>query len=66
MVRLIGYAEPYLKMGAVGLFLKGQDVEPELKEAAKSWRFDANLSPSISHTQGRVVALQRVSRVRSA
>ena len=66
MVRLIGYAEPYLKMGAVGLFLKGQDVESELKEAAKSWRFDANLSPSISHTQGRVVALQRVSRVRSA
>jgi len=63
MVRLLGYAEPYLKLGAVGLFLKGQDVEAELNEAAKSWRFDANLSPSLSHPQGRVVTLKRVSRV---
>jgi 16S rRNA (guanine527-N7)-methyltransferase len=63
MVRLLGYAEPYLKQGAVGLFLKGQDIEAELKEAAKSWCFDASLYPSLSHPQGRVVALQRVSRV---
>ncbi len=66
LVRLIGYAEPYLKHGAVGLFLKGQDVEAELEEATKSWRFDAILHPSLSHPQGRVVELQRVSRVRSA
>lgn len=63
LVRLLSYAEPYLKQGAVGLFLKGQDVEVELKDAAKSWRFDATLSPSISHPQGRVVTLKRVSRV---
>lgn len=63
MVRLLGFAEPYLKQRAVGLFLKGQDIEAELKEAAKSWRFDASLYPSLSHPQGRVVALQRVSRV---
>jgi 16S rRNA (guanine527-N7)-methyltransferase len=66
MVRLIGYAEPHLKAGAVGLFLKGQDVEAELKEAAKTWRFDASLHPSLSHAQGRIVELQRVARVRSA
>jgi 16S rRNA (guanine527-N7)-methyltransferase len=33
--RLLGYAEPYLRRGATGLFLKGQDVVSELTEAAK-------------------------------
>jgi len=66
MVRLLGYAESYLKQDAVGLFLKGQDVEPELNEAAKTWRFDARLQPSLSHPQGRIVALQRATRVRPA
>ena len=31
LVRLFGYARPYLKRGAVGLFLKGQDVAAELR-----------------------------------
>ncbi len=63
MVRLIGYAQPYLKRGAVGLFLKGQDVEAELAEAAISWSFESRLTPSISHTRGRIVELKKVSRV---
>ncbi|HEY2661734.1 MAG TPA: 16S rRNA (guanine(527)-N(7))-methyltransferase RsmG [Caulobacteraceae bacterium] len=63
MVRLLGYAQPYLKRGAVGLFLKGQDVEAELAEAAISWSFESHLTPSLSHTQGRIVELKKVSRV---
>jgi 16S rRNA (guanine527-N7)-methyltransferase len=64
MVRLLGYAWPYLKTGATGLFLKGQDVEVELKEATKYWKFHARLIPSISYSEGRIVRLKRVSRVR--
>jgi 16S rRNA (guanine527-N7)-methyltransferase len=64
MVRLLGYAWPYLKTGATGLFLKGQDVEAELKEATKYWKFHARLIPSISYSEGRIVRLKRVSRVR--
>ena len=64
MVRLLGYAWPYLKTGATGLFLKGQDVEVELKEATKYWKFHARLIPSISYSGGRIVRLKRVSRVR--
>jgi 16S rRNA (guanine527-N7)-methyltransferase len=63
MVRLLGYAWPYLRGGATGLFLKGQDVGSELQEAAKYWKFDANLIPSISYFEGRVVQLKKVSRV---
>ncbi len=64
LVRLLGYAEPYLKRGAVGLFLKGRDVDVEVEEATKSWCFDPIFHASLSHPQGRVIELKRVSRVR--
>jgi len=64
MVKLLGYAWPYLCRGATGLFLKGQDVEVELKAAAKYWKFHAKLMPSLSSEQGRIVQLKRVSHVR--
>jgi 16S rRNA (guanine527-N7)-methyltransferase len=66
MVRLLGYAWPYLRAGARGVFLKGQDVDIELQEAAISWKFEAQLTPSLSHTQGRIVQLKRADRVKSA
>lgn len=64
MVKLLGFSWPYLRQGAVGLFLKGQDVASELEEAAKYWKFEADLIPSISYSEGRVVRLKKVSRVR--
>ena len=64
VVRLLGYAWPYLCRGATGLFLKGQDVEVELKEASRYWKFHARLHPSLSHPDGRIVQLKRVSHVR--
>lgn len=65
MVKLLGYARPYLKAGAVGLFLKGQDVEIELKDATRYWSFGAELKPSLSAPQGRIVQLKGLKRVRS-
>lgn len=64
LVRLLGYAEPYLKKGATGLFLKGQDVVVELTDAAKCWKFEAELSASVSHPDGRVLQVRGLSRVR--
>jgi len=63
--RLLGYAEPYLKRGATGLFLKGQDVVAELTEATKYWKFEAELSVSSSHPDGRVLQVKGLSRVRT-
>lgn len=62
--RLLGYAEPYLRRGATGLFLKGQDVVSELTEAAKYWKFEAELSASSSHPDGRILQVKGLSRVR--
>jgi 16S rRNA (guanine527-N7)-methyltransferase len=59
--RLIGYAIPLLKRGTVGLFPKGQDVEAELTQASKSWTIDADLVPSKTDRQGRIVLVRRAS-----
>jgi 16S rRNA (guanine527-N7)-methyltransferase len=64
LVKLLGYAWPYLCRGATGLFLKGQDVEAELKAATRCWKFHARLIQSLSSAQGRIVQLKRISRVR--
>jgi 16S rRNA (guanine527-N7)-methyltransferase len=44
--QLIGFAEPLMRQGANALFLKGQDVEAELTEAAKYWIIQPQLHPS--------------------
>ena len=62
--RLLGYARPYLKAGATGLFLKGQDVVAELEDASKSWDFQADIVPSMSDERGRIVRVGRLGGVR--
>jgi 16S rRNA (guanine527-N7)-methyltransferase len=61
---LLGYARPYLRRGAVGLFLKGQDVASELEEASRSWDFEADTIPSSSDPRGRIVRVRRLGRAR--
>ncbi len=60
MVKLFRYAQPYLRRGAIGLFMKGQDVVVELEAAAISWRFEAELIDSLSHIGGRIVRMRKL------
>jgi 16S rRNA (guanine527-N7)-methyltransferase len=55
---LLGLAFPLLKSGALGLFPKGQYVEAELTEAAKSWNIQASLVPSKSSPESRIVIVR--------
>jgi 16S rRNA (guanine527-N7)-methyltransferase len=64
--RLIGYAAPYLRRGAEGLFLKGQDVVSELQSATISWDFEAETVPSLSDPRGRIVRVRRFGGARKA
>jgi 16S rRNA (guanine527-N7)-methyltransferase len=64
LYRLLGYARPCLKGGATGLFLKGQDVASELKEATRYWEFEAEVAPSRSDERGRIVVVRRLGRAR--
>lgn len=62
--KLLGFAEPYLKRGAVGVFPKGQDVASELTEATRYWKFEHDLSSSLSSSEGRIVRVRKLVRVR--
>jgi 16S rRNA (guanine527-N7)-methyltransferase len=62
--RLLGYAWPYLRRGATGLLLKGQDVASELEEATKSWELTAEIVPSRSDPRGRILIVRRLKRAR--
>ncbi len=63
--KLLGFAEPYLKRGARGLFLKGQAAEAELAEArAAGWKLDATLIESLSDPDGRIVDIRSAKRGR--
>jgi 16S rRNA (guanine527-N7)-methyltransferase len=61
--RLIGYAIPLLKNGAIGVFPKGQDVEAELTQAAKSWTIDADLVPSKTDPRSRIVLVRHAAKM---
>jgi 16S rRNA (guanine527-N7)-methyltransferase len=62
--RLFGYAQPYFRRGALGLFLKGQDVAADLDEATTYWEFEADIVPSLSDARGQVVRVRRLGRAR--
>jgi len=56
---LLALAFPLLKRGARGLFLKGQDVDTELTEAAKCWNIAVTLAESQTDPKARIVILDR-------
>ena len=55
---LLKLAQPLLKTGATGLFPKGQDVEGELTKASKYWNIDAELVPSKTSPESRIVVVR--------
>ena len=52
---LLDWAKPLLTAGAIGLFPKGRDAEAELTAARERWRFEADLLPSRTASDARIV-----------
>ncbi len=57
---LCDLAFPLITKGALGLFLKGQDVEAELTETAKHWKIQADLVPSRIAPDSRIVIVRKL------
>jgi 16S rRNA (guanine527-N7)-methyltransferase len=49
-----------IERGAIGLFLKGLDVESELTEASKYWKLEAERVPSKTSPDGCVVIVRNL------
>lgn len=60
---LLALAEPFLANGAIGLFHKGKEVEAELSEAAKFWKFSYNSHVSTTDSKAVILAVKEVKRV---
>lgn len=61
--RLLALAEPFLRNGATGYFLKGQDVDAELTAASKTWRIHYEKYPSLTDSHGSVLVVKEAIRV---
>ncbi len=61
---LCDQAFPLIAKGALGLFPKGQDVDAELTEAAKYWRLEASIVPSVTSPTGAIVVVRGLTRRR--
>ncbi|GBU17464.1 MULTISPECIES: 16S rRNA (guanine(527)-N(7))-methyltransferase RsmG [Methylobacterium] len=54
LAQLLAWTEPLLKSGTTGLFLKGRDVDAELTDAAREWRFTVDLLSSRTDSAARI------------
>ena len=52
-----------IEKGAVGAFMKGQDVASELTEAAKYWNIESVQAPSLTSPDGSIVIVRRLTRL---
>ncbi|MGO4706578.1 16S rRNA (guanine(527)-N(7))-methyltransferase RsmG [Microvirga sp. 2MCAF38] len=60
---LLAWTEPLLKRGTtgtIGLFPKGRDVLSELTEARKSWTVDADILPSRTDSEARILRITSI------
>lgn len=62
--RLLGFAAGFMKKGAKGLFMKGAEVDSEIAEARKSWRFGLCTHPSLSDPRGRILEITELALAR--
>lgn len=61
---LLNYASLHLKKEGSCLFLKGKDVEKEIKEAHAIWRFSEKKYPSITDCTGIILEIKEITRKR--
>ena len=59
--KLLSYAQYFSGPNSVCLFLKGQNVGPELTEAHKSWIMDVRQIPSLTDPSGVILELRELS-----
>jgi 16S rRNA (guanine527-N7)-methyltransferase len=59
---LLGFAEPIIAEGAVGLFPKGQDVDDEIRQALGAWNFRHDLIQSRTERDARIVRVHSIAR----
>jgi 16S rRNA (guanine527-N7)-methyltransferase len=58
--KLLDLVAPMLSANTTALLLKGRESLLEIEDAQMTWSFDYTLSPSLTDTEGRVVAIRNL------
>jgi 16S rRNA (guanine527-N7)-methyltransferase len=61
--QLLKLAKPLMKKDSLCIFLKGQQLDGELTESRKYWRFDHETFSSLSDRSGRVLKITNLNPV---
>ena len=59
---LFDQALPFIGNGAIGLFLKGQDIGAELTDSSKRWSVDATKAKSVTDPDGCILVVRGLQR----
>jgi 16S rRNA (guanine527-N7)-methyltransferase len=59
--RLFALAAPFFGPSTIGLFLKGRDIQGEIKDARAAWQFEMNLVPSMTDANGHIAVVRGVA-----
>ena len=59
---LLDQAFPFIERGAIGLFLKGQDIGAELTDSSKRWSVDATKAKSVTDPDGCILVVRSLKR----
>ena len=59
---LLDQAFPFIERGAIGLFLKGQDIGAELTDSSKRWSVDATKAKSVTDPDGCILVVRSLQR----
>jgi 16S rRNA (guanine527-N7)-methyltransferase len=62
--QLLAWGSRFAAESTISLFPKGQDIDAELTEAAKCWKFDAERVPSRSDPRGSILLVKGAYRER--
>lgn len=60
LATLLDWTAPLLKAGTIGLFPKGREVDAELTEARESWKFAAEVLPSRTDSEARILRISSI------
>jgi 16S rRNA (guanine527-N7)-methyltransferase len=63
LAELLTATYPLLKIGTLGLFPKGQDVDAELTEAAKCWSIQSSLATSLTDPKAKIVRVTGIEKL---
>jgi 16S rRNA (guanine527-N7)-methyltransferase len=61
LTALLGFAEPLVARGAIGLFPKGQGVDDEIRQALGAWNFRHDLIQSLTERDARIIRVQSIA-----